>query len=157
MRIFSEFQRLYKTKHEHFIFVDFNFYRKWRFLIKLIMLINPKYLSCTIYRKKFKIHDKIVVIGLKWNGKNVKRRTSGFSREYLESNKNPKCIYCRKNLTESNISVDHIIPISKGGNNCRVNLISCCVGCNTERGNSDFYWYLRLKNPNLKSKKYIFL
>jgi 5-methylcytosine-specific restriction endonuclease McrA len=149
--------QLYKNKHEHFIFVDLKLYCKWKYLIKFIIFLNPNYISCTIFRKKYKIYKNIVIIGLKWNGKNVKRRTTGFAKEFLEESKNPKCIFCRQSLTETNITVDHIIPISKGGNNCQVNLITCCLDCNNERGNSDFYTYLRLKNGTYKNKKYIFI
>jgi ssDNA-binding Zn-finger/Zn-ribbon topoisomerase 1 len=143
---------LYKSKHEHFLSVDFDFYQKWKWIIKLIVFFNKEYISCEIFRKKYKFHRRFVVIGLKWGGKNVKRRTSGFAKEFLQWSRNPKCIYCENQLTIENATSDHIIPISKGGNNCQVNLVVVCNDCNSQRGNLDFYEYLRIKNPTNKNK-----
>jgi 5-methylcytosine-specific restriction endonuclease McrA len=96
-----------------------------------------------------------VVIGLKYNGKRIKRRTSGFAKEFIEQNKDAKCIYCEKDLNNENATADHIIPISNGGNNAQVNLIVCCKDCNGERGNIDFKHYLKSKNIKYKNIKYI--
>lgn len=103
------------------------------------------------------MHKKIVVVGLKWNGKNVKRRTSGLAKEFLSEVKNPRCIFCETKLNPKNATTDHIIPISKGGNNCQVNLITCCLDCNSERGNIEFYKYLKLKNKKYLKLKTIFI
>jgi hypothetical protein len=148
---------LYELKHDHFIFVDLRFWRKWKYLIKLIIFFNPNYIGCTVFRKKYKQHKNIVVIGLKWNGKNVKRRTTGLAKEFLIESPNPKCLYCYKKLDEKNVTIDHIVPISKGGNNCQLNLIPCCVDCNSERGNQEFYKYLKQKSQKFKNKKVIFI
>jgi 5-methylcytosine-specific restriction endonuclease McrA len=96
-----------------------------------------------------------VVIGLKYNGKNVKRRTSGFAKEFLDENEGVNCIYCDTELHKENATADHIIPISDGGNNCQVNLVVCCKDCNNERGNMDFNTYVSIKKKNLKGKLYI--
>ena len=97
--------------------------------------------------------EDFVVVGLKYNGKNVKRRTSGFAKEYLTENRNARCIYCDGKLTNENATADHIIPISEGGNNTQVNLLISCSHCNNERGNIPFYQYLKLKNPKYKNIK----
>jgi 5-methylcytosine-specific restriction endonuclease McrA len=94
--------------------------------------------------------ENFVVIGLKYNGKNVKRRANGFAKEFLNNNKNIKCIYCGTELNSDNATADHIIPISDGGNNCQVNLVVCCRDCNRERGNINFQDFLNIKNKNYK-------
>jgi 5-methylcytosine-specific restriction endonuclease McrA len=94
-----------------------------------------------------------VVVGLKYSGKNVKRRTSGFAKEFISENKGMKCLYCENTLTEMNATADHIIPISEGGNNCQVNLVVCCNECNSERGNLDFRTYLSKKNKKYRNSK----
>ena len=85
---------LFKSEHEHFLFVDYDFYKKWKYLIKILISLNKNYKSCEIYRRKYKIYKNIVVIGLKWSGKNVKRRTTGFAKDFLDDKKNARCIYC---------------------------------------------------------------
>jgi 5-methylcytosine-specific restriction endonuclease McrA len=148
---------LYKLKHDHFIFVELSFWKKWKYVIKFIIHLNSNYISCTIFRKKYKLHKNVVVVGLKWNGRNVKRRTTGLAKEFLTGTNNPKCVFCNHKLTDKNATIDHIIPISKGGNNCQLNLIPCCIECNSERGNQNFYQYLKQKNFRYKNKEVIFI
>lgn len=157
MSVINKLNSIYRNKNEHFIFVDFDFYKKWKYLIKLLVILNRNYIPCTIFRKKYKFLENIVVIGLKWNGKNVKRRTSGFAKEFILENKNLRCIYCNTKLNDNNVTTDHIIPISRGGNNCKLNLTVCCIKCNNERGDMEFYKYLRLKKTKLKNEKIIFI
>lgn len=94
-----------------------------------------------------------VVVALKYNGKNVKRRSIGFAKDFVNNNRKAKCIYCKRKLTLENATTDHIIPISKGGNNSQVNLVVVCSDCNGDRGVIPFYEYLRYKDPNCN--KYI--
>ena len=157
MIIFKTLNALYKSKHEHFLSVDFDSYRRWKWFIKLSVLLNKKYIPCEIFRKEHKYRKNFVVVGLRWNGKNVKRRTSGYAKEFIQNKKDPKCIYCEKILTDQNATSDHIIPISKGGNNTQINLIVCCQPCNNERGDVDFNDYLKKKNPKYKKIKYPFI
>ena len=46
-----------------------------------------------------------------------------------------KCHYCAKQLTRFSATLDHIQPVSKGGDNSYDNLITACLHCNAERGN----------------------
>lgn len=46
-----------------------------------------------------------------------------------------KCHYCSKQLTRFSATLDHIQPVSKGGDNSFHNLITSCLHCNSERGN----------------------
>lgn len=154
IKIFKEI--LFK-KDEHFISVDWEFYRKWSFVLKLIVGLNKKYRYCLIFRKRVKFTKRVVIIGLKRYDKKVKRRTTGFAKEFISETKNPKCLYCNSKLTPTNATTDHIIPISKGGNNTQVNLVVCCLKCNSERGDMDFYTYLRMKNEKFKKVRHPFI
>jgi len=150
MRLIKILKFIYKAKHPHFLSVDRKLYFRWRFLIRIVMSLNKNYKSCEILRKKYKIMEDFVVIGLKYNGKNIKRRTSGFAKEFIEKNKKSNCIYCDVILNEANATADHIVPISDGGNNSQVNLVVCCKDCNNERGNLDFTEFMILKKRNHK-------
>lgn len=46
-----------------------------------------------------------------------------------------KCHYCKKQLTRFSATLDHIQPVSKGGDNSFNNLVTACLHCNSERGN----------------------
>jgi 5-methylcytosine-specific restriction endonuclease McrA len=154
MNIIKVLKFLLTSEHSHFLSVDKKFYKRWKLLVRLVVRLNKNYKSVEIYRKKFKVLEDFVVVGLKYNGKNVRRRTAGFAKEFVEQNPNARCIYCDNKLTTENATADHIIPISEGGNNAQVNLVVCCTDCNNERGNLEFKYYLSKKNSS-KIKHFI--
>ena len=98
MRLVKILKFIYKAEHPHFLSVDKETYFKWSWLIKSVVGLNKSYKSCEIFRKKYKIMEDFVVIGLKYNGKNVKRRTSGFAKEFLDEN---SITYIREKKFES--------------------------------------------------------
>ena len=155
MNLIKILKFLYKSKDPHFLSVDIKTYQNWKPLIKLAIKFNDRYKSCEIYRKKYKTMEDFVVVGLKYNGKNVKRRTAGFAKDFLDHNRNQRCLYCGVKLNSENATADHIIPISDGGNNCQVNLVVCCKTCNNERGNIDFKSYYMMKKGQPVAKIYI--
>ena len=153
----KELRRISQAKQEHFLIVDFKFYKKWGLILRMLVKSNPEYVPCVIFRKKYKKRKNIVVIGLKWNGRNVRRRSLGFAKEFIDRHKNPKCIYCGVKLTHENATSDHIIPISNGGNNTQINMVVVCNDCNNERGNMSFDNFMKIKNPELNKQKYVFI
>lgn len=48
-----------------------------------------------------------------------------------------KCVYCGK--SDSSLTIDHIIPRSKGGEDRWENLISACPKCNSKKGDRTPY------------------
>jgi len=48
---------------------------------------------------------------------------------------NYKCHSCQKQLTRFTATLDHIQPVSRGGDNSYENLITACLHCNSRRGN----------------------
>ena len=47
---------------------------------------------------------------------------------------NDECQYCG---SKSHLTVDHVIPRSKGGQNTWENMVACCESCNVKKGNLD--------------------
>lgn len=45
------------------------------------------------------------------------------------------CGYCGENFTAKDLTIDHILPKSKGGRNTWTNTVSACKPCNTKKGN----------------------
>lgn len=64
-----------------------------------------------------------------------------------------KCAHCGKRLSirkESGFTIEHVIPLNKGGTNDRKNLIALCEDCNQEKSDDiimpkDYYPYLPQK------------
>jgi CRISPR/Cas system Type II protein with McrA/HNH and RuvC-like nuclease domain len=60
-------------------------------------------------------------------------------RKTIREQWNHKCAYCD---SEENLSLDHIIPQSKGGSDSTDNVICCCKPCNHSKGHSHWEeWY----------------
>lgn len=57
-----------------------------------------------------------------------------------------KCHYCSKQLTRFSATLDHIQPVSKGGDNSIGNLVTSCLHCNAERGNKPVMDYVTQTN-----------
>jgi len=57
--------------------------------------------------------------------------------ELLKKNKG-KCVDCK---TTENIEKDHIIPLSRGGNDLISNILPRCRRCNSKKGNRTPYLY----------------
>ena len=47
---------------------------------------------------------------------------------------NFKCIYCGTGGSQKNfLTVDHVLPLSKGGTNVQTNIACCCRECNAKK------------------------
>lgn len=57
-------------------------------------------------------------------------RRTGWWREKLEKG---VCHYCGKNVGKENITLDHVVPVSRGGRSTRGNCVPCCKECNNEK------------------------
>jgi 5-methylcytosine-specific restriction endonuclease McrA len=44
------------------------------------------------------------------------------------------CQYCAKDFKTSELTIDHILPKSRGGKNTWENLVAACVPCNQKKG-----------------------
>lgn len=61
------------------------------------------------------------------------------SKKYFQN----KCAYCGK---EKKLTQDHFIPVAKGGDYTKNNIIPCCFNCNCSKQDNDFSeWYIKQK------------
>ncbi|PHR30528.1 MAG: HNH endonuclease [Desulfotalea sp.] len=40
------------------------------------------------------------------------------------------CHYCKKKIAYKNITMDHLLPLARGGRSNKDNLVPCCKKCN---------------------------
>lgn len=66
----------------------------------------------------------------------IKRRTPiiKFSRHNLYIRDRGKCQYCGSSFEHKELTYDHVIPRSKGGQTEWTNVVSCCTACNLKKG-----------------------
>ena len=43
------------------------------------------------------------------------------------------CYYCSKLFKPKDLTMDHIVPLARGGRSTKDNLVACCKECNTKK------------------------
>lgn len=69
-----------------------------------------------------------------------------YSRKNILERDAYTCQYCEKRYDRSNLTLDHVIPKSKGGKSTWLNIVTACKLCNQKKGNrllSELKWTLR--------------
>ncbi len=65
----------------------------------------------------------------------VPRRGVPFTRRNLLHRDQHQCQYCRRRLRAAELTLDHVIPRSRGGRRSWENLVAACVRCNRRKAN----------------------
>ena len=64
-----------------------------------------------------------------------RRRTPRFSKTNLYLRDLNTCQYCNTQFPRTQLTLDHVIPISKGGKTTWLNIVAACNKCNSFKGN----------------------
>lgn len=43
------------------------------------------------------------------------------------------CYYCQKKFKPGELTMDHIVPIARGGKSIKSNIVPCCKACNSDK------------------------
>lgn len=43
------------------------------------------------------------------------------------------CHYCRMEVGRGNLTMDHVVPLSRGGRSTKGNIVACCKDCNNRK------------------------
>jgi 5-methylcytosine-specific restriction endonuclease McrA len=62
------------------------------------------------------------------------KRRASFNRRNIFARDGNRCQYCGKVLPTSELSIDHVIPVSRGGTACWENVVCACTECNKLKG-----------------------
>jgi 5-methylcytosine-specific restriction endonuclease McrA len=62
------------------------------------------------------------------------KQTVKFNRRNIFARDNNRCQYCGRKFPTSELSLDHVVPRSLGGQNTWENIVCCCVACNVRKG-----------------------
>ena len=62
------------------------------------------------------------------------RQPVKFNRRNIFARDGNHCQYCGKKFPTSELSLDHVVPRSKGGEMSWTNIVCCCVDCNVRKG-----------------------
>lgn len=79
-----------------------------------------------------------------------KKKNSGVrrGRSTVYKRCHKRCWYCGLRLYLTTLTIDHLIPRSKGGPTKKINLVAACLKCNGDKGSKtldNYRWYLKDK------------
>ncbi|MBI5306972.1 MAG: HNH endonuclease, partial [Planctomycetes bacterium] len=43
------------------------------------------------------------------------------------------CYYCQTKFPPEELTMDHVVPLSRGGRSTKGNIVPCCKACNNEK------------------------
>lgn len=65
----------------------------------------------------------------------VPRQEVRFSRANIYTRDKNRCQYCGKRFSSAELSLDHVVPTSRGGKSSWENVVCACLKCNVKKGN----------------------
>lgn len=65
----------------------------------------------------------------------IPHQTRALSRKNILMRDRHTCQYCHKSGASAELTLDHVVPRSRGGETTWENLVACCHHCNNRKGN----------------------
>ena len=66
-----------------------------------------------------------------------RKRNPRFSRYNIYLRDKFTCQYCNDQFTTPHLTLDHVLPLSKGGKTEWTNIVTACHSCNSDKGNDE--------------------
>lgn len=57
------------------------------------------------------------------------------SRWWQQKTASGECYYCGQNVEYRELTMDHLVPLARGGRSTKDNLVPSCKSCNTKKKN----------------------
>ena len=71
----------------------------------------------------------------------AKARKLRKSRWWQRKTSSGICHYCGKKVRPDKLTMDHVVPLVKGGQSTKLNIVPACKACNTRKNcSSPFDW-----------------
>jgi len=67
--------------------------------------------------------------------RHIPQQTRALSRKNILLRDRNICQFCGKHFPSSELTLDHVMPRSRGGHSSWENLVACCYDCNNRKGN----------------------
>lgn len=64
----------------------------------------------------------------------IPHQSRSLSRKNILMRDRYTCQYCQKTFPASDMTLDHVVPRSRGGDSSWENLVACCHHCNNKKG-----------------------
>jgi 5-methylcytosine-specific restriction endonuclease McrA len=113
-----------RAVHPH----DYSLYDFERWLVLSQDGLGGRYIHTTRFRVRV---PEVILLGV-FNG--FIHHEAKFSRHSIFDRDNNTCMYCGKHMPKSQLTIDHVVPQSRGGNDTWENLVLACLTCNVRKG-----------------------
>jgi len=50
-----------------------------------------------------------------------------------------RCHYCGKVVPPAQLTMDHVVPLARGGQSVKGNIVACCKDCNSKKKSMPFF------------------
>jgi len=97
-----------------------------------VISASDKNINITATNYTFSIPSKLKLI--EYHQYLFKPKKNSFSKKKVFIRDSYTCCYCGKK-TKEDLTIDHIIPKSRGGKTDFLNVVTSCSKCNTKKGN----------------------
>lgn len=82
------------------------------------------------------------------------RRALRLNRHTVFARDGHRCQYCGRRFATGELSLDHVIPRSRGGETTWENVVCACLGCNVKKGGrTPQEAHMKLVSPPLRPKR----
>jgi 5-methylcytosine-specific restriction endonuclease McrA len=65
----------------------------------------------------------------------AKARELRKTRWWQQKTASGECYYCGEKVQHQDLTMDHLVPLARGGRSTKDNLVPCCKACNTKKKN----------------------
>lgn len=63
----------------------------------------------------------------------AKARDLRKTRWWQQKTASGKCFFCEKKVKFKDLTMDHLLPLARGGRSTKDNIVPCCKTCNTRK------------------------
>jgi 5-methylcytosine-specific restriction enzyme A len=67
------------------------------------------------------------------NAEKAKARILRKSRWWQQKTASGSCYYCRQKVAFQELTMDHLVPLARGGRSTKENLVPACKSCNNKK------------------------
>ncbi|MCA9248481.1 MAG: HNH endonuclease [Planctomycetales bacterium] len=108
-------------------------FESWREISELKLEYESKHPHDDWVRSvNFEIQAPRVIRLLSYN--RVPKHSLRLNRRNIFARDQHRCQYCRKHLPAGELTFDHVVPRSRGGETSWENIVCACVACNSRKG-----------------------
>jgi hypothetical protein len=124
----KEVAEIVSVEDQQFLAYDFESWREVSQLRARYERENHEWVKCVRFELavpriiRLLFYDRLPRTNVKFTRRNIYARDSN------------RCQYCGKRFATSELSLDHVVPRSRGGVSSWANIVCCCVKCNVRKG-----------------------